>query len=106
MRMKIGVVGIVGLCALFALGGSSAARASAADKAGEKQIDIKDVPAAARAAIEKEVGEAAITRVVEGSDADGGKPTYYEAKYTLGDKKLAVRVSPDGKVISKGDDAG
>src|ERR1700676_2219121 len=55
MRMKMSVVGILGLCALFALAGSSASLASAADKAGEKQVDIKDVPAAARAAIEKEV---------------------------------------------------
>ena len=45
-----------------------------------------------------------LTNVLEGSDTEGGRPTYYEAKYTKADKKLQVKVDPDGKVMSKGDD--
>ena len=106
MRARIGVAGVVACLAALAIVAGSATVAKAAEKSVEKQVDLKDVPAAAKAAIEKEVGEGAITRVVAGSDTEGGTPTYYEAKYTQGDKKLAVRVSPDGKVLSKGDDAG
>jgi hypothetical protein len=70
----------------------------------EKEVDIAKIPAPARQAILKEVGDGKITKVLEGSDTEGGKPTYYEAKYRQGEKKLEVKVAPDGKFISKGDD--
>jgi len=70
----------------------------------EKVVKLTDVPDAVQATIKKEIGAGKITKVLEGSDTEGGKATYYEAKYTLDGKKLEVKVAPDGKLISKGDD--
>lgn len=97
---------LVALISLGILVAFSPITRAAADKKDEHEKTIKftDAPDAVQASIKKEVGDAKITKVLEGSDTEGGKATYYEAKYTLNGKKLEVKVAPDGKLISKGDD--
>ena len=72
--------------------------ARAEDK-DEKVTTIDQIPAAASATIKKEVGENKIDKVLE---CTKDNKTYYEAQYTANDKKMEVKVDPDGKVIKKG----
>jgi hypothetical protein len=106
MQTQANVTRLLSLFVVLAVIAVGMSLACAADKKEEhvKQVDIKDIPAAARAAIEKEVGDGKITKLLEGSNMEGSKPTYYEARYTVGDKKLKAKVTPEGVLISKGDD--
>ena len=72
--------------------------ARAEDK-DEKVTTIDQIPAAASATIKKEVGENKIDKVLQ---CTKDNKTYYEAQYTANDKKMEVKVDPDGKVIKKG----
>jgi len=72
--------------------------ARAEDK-DEKVTTIDQIPAAASATIKKEVGENKIDKVLE---CTKDNKTYYEAQYKDGDKKMEIKVDPDGKVIKKG----
>jgi len=71
--------------------------ARAEDK-DEKVTTIDQIPAAASATIKKEVGENKIDKVLQ---CTKDNKTYYEAQYTANDKKMEVKVDPDGKVIKK-----
>lgn len=67
------------------------------DEENEKATSLDKIPAAAKDAPVKEVGdEKKIDKVVEGSK-DG--KTYYEAQWKDGDKKMEVQVDADGKVV-------
>ena len=72
--------------------------ARAEDK-DEKVTTIDQIPAAASATIKKEVGENKIDKLLQ---CTKDNKTYYEAQYTANDKKMEVKVDPDGKVIKKG----
>jgi len=69
------------------------------DEENEKVTSLDNIPAAARDAIKKEVGENKIDRVLQGTK---GSKTYYEAEYSVGDKKMEIKVDADGKVLKKG----
>ena len=70
-----------------------------ADDKDEKPTTIDQIPAAASATIKKEVGQNTIDKVLE---CTKDNKTYYEAQYTVNDKKMKVKVDPDGKVLKKG----
>ena len=72
--------------------------ARAEDK-DEKVTTIDQIPAAASATIKKEVGENKIDKVLQ---CTKDNKTYYEAQYKDGEKKMEIKVDPDGKVIKKG----
>src|SRR2546423_14543816 len=85
-------LGLIGTATLVA-------RAEDKDKAeeNEKATSLDRIPAAAKDALVKEVGdEKKIDKVVEGT-RDG--KTYYEAQWKDGDKKMEVQVDADGKVV-------
>jgi hypothetical protein len=67
------------------------------DEENEKATSLDKIPAAAKDALVKEVGdEKKIDKVVEGT-SDG--KTYYEAQWKECDKKIDVQVDADGKVV-------
>jgi len=82
----------------LALVGMASYTARAEDK-DEKVTSIDQIPAAASATIKKEVGENKIDKVLQ---CTKDNKTYYEAQYKDGDKKMEIKVDPDGKVIKKG----
>ena len=82
----------------LALVGMASYTARADDK-DEKVTSLDQIPAAASATIKKEVGENKIDKVLE---CTKDNKTYYEAQYKDGDKKMEIKVDPDGKVLKKG----
>ena len=69
------------------------------EEENEKATTLDKIPAAAKAALVKEVGdETKIDKVMQGTSKDG--KTYYEAQWKDGDKKMEVQVDADGKVIT------
>src|SRR5262249_24829214 len=79
--------------------GSFVARAEDKDKdeENEQKTSLDKIPAAAKEALVKEVGdEKKIEKVLEGTK-DG--KTYYEAQWKDGDKKMEVQVDAAGKVV-------
>jgi hypothetical protein len=94
-KWTVGALIILGLIA----SASFVARAEDKDKdeENEKKTSLDKIPAAAKDALVKEVGdEKKIDKVVEGT-RDG--KTYYEAQWKDGDKKMEVQVDADGKVV-------
>jgi hypothetical protein len=69
------------------------------DDENEKATSLDKIPAAAKAALVKEVGdETKIDKVMQGSSKDG--KIYFEAQWKDGEKKMEVQVDADGKVVT------
>jgi hypothetical protein len=74
---------------------------TAADKKGEHEgaaVKLEDVPAAAKATIEKEAKDGSIVQVTQ--DMEKGKAVY-EAEIQKNGKSRFVSVSPEGKVVKR-----
>ena len=68
----------------------------------EKAIAAADLPAAVRAAVEKNYPKASLKEVMEETEVDGKneKLSAYEVVLTTaGGKEVEVRLSPDGKIL-------
>lgn len=92
-------VGLVCACALALL-----AAVASGDEGQERKIALEQVPAAARAAIVKAVGEGRIVDI--GEITVNGKVTRYEVECMKGDTEVDVVVAPDGTPIVEADDDG
>ena len=89
---------MISILMALALVGMASYTARADDK-NEKVTSIDQIPAPASAAIKKAVGQNTIDKVLE---CTKDNKTYYEAQYKDGDKKMQVKVDPDGKVLKQG----
>ncbi len=90
-------VGLACACALAIL-----AAVVRGDEGKERKIPLEQVPAAARAAIVKAVGDGRIVDI--GEITVNGKVTRYEVECMKGDTEIDIVVAPDGQLINEADD--
>lgn len=90
--------GVLGLAALGACLLAPAALGQKADEPGEKKITIDQVPAPAKAAILKAVGDGRIVDI--GEITDGGKVIRYEVECIKGGQEIDIVVAPDGRLLT------
>ncbi|MGB2823470.1 MAG: hypothetical protein WBF17_20990 [Phycisphaerae bacterium] len=94
-------LGLAALCALVVA--APAAWGQEADF-GEKKISIEQVPAAAKAAILKAVGDGRIVDI--GEIRENGKVVRYDVECVKGGREVDIIVAPDGRLLTERDEGG
>ncbi len=80
----------------FALGGAVLLAALSLPAAADDDVQLRDVPAAVRATIERETRGGKIEDIERKVGAD--KKTYYEVEWEKGDEDWELHIGEDGKV--------
>lgn len=83
--LGVGILSVVGSTAL------------ANENESEREVPLKEVPAAARSAIESHAEGGTIKKVEE--NMKDGKVTSYEADVTINGKDSKIEVDPTGKLL-------
>lgn len=89
-RFTIALITVASVCAVVP--------SAFADDTDKDDVQLQEVPQAARDTIQREVKQGRITEI-DREDDDGR--VYYEVEYKQGNQRYELHVSEDGKVLQR-----